>query len=244
MSDLARLQQAFADAVLSPEGTLAGLEGAIEAGPLSPVRRLNVYRNNYRLTLTDAVAEIFPLVAAFVGSQFLKAALRRYITQEPPAEPMLHRYGGGFPAFLESFEPAEAVPYIADLARVEWAVHELQNASEEPRLPMEDAEDAVRKGRAQLSANMRLVVSAYPVVNLWMVGRGQLPPEAVRLQDGPQTAAIVLADRQVRLLPLEGAMAKLAEALRDREQDTPEELYSCAAGLAERGLLASRDKPV
>ncbi|MCJ9430354.1 putative DNA-binding domain-containing protein [Kordiimonas marina] len=241
MSDLARLQQAFTDAVLSPEETLEGLAGMIEGGPLSPVQRLNVYRNNYRLGLTDGVAEIFPLVSAFVGSQFLKGALRRYILAEPPAEPMLHRYGAGFAAFLDDFEPASGVPYIADLARIEWAVHELQNALEEPLLPPEDAEGAMRAGWARLSSNMRLVVSAYPVVNLWMVGRGQLPPEAVRLEDGAQTAAVVLTGRQVRILPLEGGLAKLARCLHAGDQPVPEDLYAYAAGLAERSLLSKRD---
>ncbi|TNE66477.1 MAG: DUF2063 domain-containing protein [Alphaproteobacteria bacterium] len=233
MAELARLQADFAAAILGPDADVGGLGGRVEGDGIPAPLRLNVYRNNFRQGLGTALAEIFPVVQAFVGPAFLKAALRHFVVAYPPSEPMLYGYGAGFADFLDHFPPAAQVPYVADVARVEWAMHELQNAVEEGVLTTSALPEA---GRVRLSGNVRLVVSRYPVASLWMAGTGQLPPEAVNPDAGGQTAAIVLSDMEIRLLPLEGGIKTLAETLwRDEEPDAAQLVHLPA--LAGRGML-------
>jgi hypothetical protein len=39
---------------------------------------------------------------------------------EPPLSPILLKYGGRFPTFIETFRPTSSLPYLADVARLEW----------------------------------------------------------------------------------------------------------------------------
>ena len=109
---LARLQAGFSRAML--EQGLPVPEG------LAPARRFSVYRNNLYARLSDALRSRYPVVERLVGRDFFYAAAAVFIGAHPPSSPVLIEYGEAFPAFLETFEPARELPYLADTARLEW----------------------------------------------------------------------------------------------------------------------------
>ncbi len=86
-----------------------------------PAQRFAVYRNNVAVSLVDALADTFPVVQALVGVEFFRAMARIFALTQPPRSPVLACYGQGFAAFIESFPPAAALPYLADMARLEMA---------------------------------------------------------------------------------------------------------------------------
>lgn len=150
MIDLANLQREFAGAVLDAEAKVP-VEVARKAGG-APSRRFSVYRNNVYASLMDVLAGRFPVVARLVGEEFFRAMARSYIAREPPRSAVLIRYGASFPAFIASFAPAESVPYLVDIASLEWAWHAAYHAEDAAPLPTMDlaravdhAEDAVLK---------------------------------------------------------------------------------------------------
>ena len=55
----------------------------------------------------------------FVGKG--RAMAREFVRAHPPSSPLLFLYGQEFPAFMETFEPARSIPYLADVARIERA---------------------------------------------------------------------------------------------------------------------------
>lgn len=108
---------AFAEALFAPDlPSPAGLTGREET---RPQRRFSVYRNNVTVSLVDALASIFPTVQNLVGEDFFRAMARLYVAAHPPTSPLLFSYGESFPAFLEGFQPAADLPFLADVARVE-----------------------------------------------------------------------------------------------------------------------------
>jgi len=192
MLSLAKLQQSVRESIHSGDATKA-LSEEIIPGDIDPAARLKIYQNNYREPLAESLLEVFPVVAAFVGTVFTRTALRHYINAEPPIEPCLSSYGSGFSKFLKSYTPAEAVAYISDLAELEWTAHQLQHASEN---------NAQSQQKPSLNENIVLIASVYPLLNLWMVGNGQLRAEAVHLDQGGQFVCIVLHEMKVQFYAL------------------------------------------
>ncbi len=165
-------------------------------------QRVQIYQNNYQLTLTDNLQGIFPLAEAFVGDMFLKGAIKHFIAEHPPKNAALDSYGEAFGDFFESYEPAEDVFYIADLIRLEWAIHALQHVNNENGIA----------AIYQLNTNIRIIESDYPLLNLWMVGNGQLMPEAVHLEQGGQNVCVVLVSGEIQLFSLSEDEMKLIGA--------------------------------
>jgi len=120
MPSLRELQRDIRTAVLAGESLPP--PSVIVGGQVSATARLGVYRNNVIGNLTRALQLSYPAVERLVGKDFFGAAAQRFIVAAPPPAADLNRYGDGFPAFLASFEPARSISYLADIARLEWAV--------------------------------------------------------------------------------------------------------------------------
>src|SRR6516225_9604159 len=85
------------------------------------VKRYNVYRNNVTVSLIDALAATYPAVQRITGVEFFRAMARSHIRATPPASPLLFEYGRDFPDFIERYEYASPMPWLADTARIECA---------------------------------------------------------------------------------------------------------------------------
>jgi len=103
-------QHDFATALLTP--TLRVPAGLSE-------RRFAVHRNNFVVTLVDALTVSFPVTQALVGQEFFRAMARERVLTAPPHSPVLIDYAIAFPDFIAHFPPAASVPYLADVARIE-----------------------------------------------------------------------------------------------------------------------------
>lgn len=96
-----------------------------ESGPAEPgvdPLLLAIYRNTATAAMTAALALNFPAVRAIVGADFFEAAAAEFVRTHAPRHACLNDYGGEFPPFLAQFAPAATLTYLADVARLEWAV--------------------------------------------------------------------------------------------------------------------------
>lgn len=84
---------------------------------------VEVYRNNYRGNLHDALAGAYPVVEQLVGKGFFGVVTRQFIGQHPSRSGNLHHYGEQMADFLAAFEPARSLTYLPDVAALEWACH-------------------------------------------------------------------------------------------------------------------------
>jgi hypothetical protein len=172
MSGLRELQSEVMQALLN------GADDAqryVVAGRLAPARRLDVYRNNFYENLGAALAAVYPTVAELVGGDFFRFMARRYVRDHPPRTGNLHDFGGELAAFLQDFEPAAELPYLADVARLEWAWHrvfhteaaEVVDAQRALAVVGSLSEEARARVRFRWQPAAALVKSTYPVVTLW-----------------------------------------------------------------------------
>jgi len=54
---------------------------------------IEIYRNNYRGNLHDALAGAYPVIKQLVGDEFFRFLARKYIEKYPSRSANLHQYG-------------------------------------------------------------------------------------------------------------------------------------------------------
>ena len=123
---------AFASALIDPERATP----TIVCGPGGKVavKRYNVYRNNVTVSLIDALAAIYPAVQRITGVEFFRAMARFHVRATPPESPLLFEYGRQFPDFIEAYEYAAQMPWLADIARLERAWLDAYHAADAVQL--------------------------------------------------------------------------------------------------------------
>ncbi|HXV24833.1 MAG TPA: DNA-binding domain-containing protein [Alphaproteobacteria bacterium] len=165
MSALLDLQRRFRAALLGEEEQC--LADLIRDDVPGPIERLQIYRNNTLLLLTEALRSNFSATSRIVDERFFAYAAASFIPAHPPRQPRLAEYGAEFPQFLADFEPAATLPWLADLARLEWSMLECQESADEPSLGPADLEglrlDALPGMRLARHPACRLMASAWPV---------------------------------------------------------------------------------
>ncbi|MFN0303973.1 MAG: putative DNA-binding domain-containing protein [Burkholderiales bacterium] len=139
----------------------------------SPADRLAVYRNNAYNNYRDALADVYPVVAKLVGEHFFGFAARRFIPAHRSRSGDLGAYGAEFAAFLKALPEARGLPYLFDIARLEWAWNVVFHArSAEPlalqRLAALSAEEQSAL-RFTLNPAVRLIASDYPILRIWEI---------------------------------------------------------------------------
>lgn len=134
-------------------------------------KRFDVYRNNRAVALVDVLADIFPAVQRLVGEEFFRAATRVYIDFDPPQDPVLLTYGQGFGEFLDGFGPAATVPYLGDVARLEWARRDAYHAADATPIAIDlladVPSDRLDRIGLMLLPSLHLIRSRFPVGAIW-----------------------------------------------------------------------------
>jgi len=184
----------FCRALLDPAAaTPAGLTGP--DGRTAP-KRFNVYRNNVIVSLCDALAQSFLAVGALLGEDYFRALARAFVLEHPPESPVLLWYGGEFAEFIENFPPLGAYPYLADVARLEWAwlqsYHAADAAPLDPGALGALAPEAVGEVRFGLHPATRMITSPWAIWDLVRLNR--FAPDPQEALD-PARAQSVLVSR-------------------------------------------------
>lgn len=173
MLSLHDLQQQFAETLLGVEPTAFSTHIRTNGIPASA--RLRIYRNNVFESLTGALAACYPVVRRLVGDGFFNQQAQQYIRSHPLYSGNLHQYGSAFPEFLNVSLEGLQLPYLPDVARLEWACQEAYHAPEADGLDL-DALAAVSPDhydvlRFKLNPASQLVASVYPVFQIWRVNQ-------------------------------------------------------------------------
>ncbi|MEM7120997.1 MAG: DNA-binding domain-containing protein [Pseudomonadota bacterium] len=221
MRMLADTQAAFAKALVDPNEPAPG--EIQRPGPTTTdaaqSKRFDVYRNNVVAAATGALVDTFPAVRALVGDEFFQATARAYLDTTPPQSPLLFRYGATFGDFLETFPPAaRAIPYLGDVARLEFARLQAYHAADVAPLEIEALgaipPDEVAGVTFDVHPAVSLIRSSFPVVSLWAASTGLMSSDDVDMKraEDALTARPGL-DVDTRILPAGGAA--FAEALLD-----------------------------
>jgi len=162
-------QTAFATALRDPTRAVPKAVGPRDRN--APLARFNVYRNNSAVSLTEAIADSYPVVRELVGDAFFTALARAFVDQNVPNSPVLIHYGGGFADFIADFEQAATLPFLADVARIEWAwvqaYHAADNTSINADVLQSITPEALHQTRLALHPSLHLVQSEWPAISIW-----------------------------------------------------------------------------
>jgi hypothetical protein len=250
MYGLHELQRDFARSVL--HGGIA-VGNRIRPNGLTAARRLAVYRNNTFMGLTEALRDGYPVVHRLVGDGFFNGLASAYVARHPPQSGCLLEYGGHFPAFLAEYPPAHGLPYLADVARLEWlwqvAFHEAGADGLDLTALAGVPAECHGELRLRLHPTSRLMVSDYPVLRIWEANQeGFAGDDRISLQDGGCRLLLYRPGLKVEIHALDmgeypflaalSEQATLAEALEQAFQ--VEGRFDLAAKLGywfERGLF-------
>lgn len=199
----------FASALTDPEREAP----AIVKGPAGKgvARRYNVYRNNVTVSLIDALAAIYPAVQRITGVDFFRAMARFHVRAKPPTSPLLFDYGRDFPAFIARYEHAQAMPWLADVARVERAWLDAYHAADATPLAAETLGAVPPERLADVvfivHPATRIVSSPFSVATIFAANRGEAAQGRIDAS-APEDALITRPDLDVvvRRLPPGGAV--------------------------------------
>jgi hypothetical protein len=199
-------QREFSAPLLDP---LLDCPGGLKAWNGSdPARRFAVYRNNVASSLVDSLADTFPVLQALVGEEFFRAMARVFIQTAPPGSPILAHYGAGFADFVAGFEPAQSLPYLADMARLEYARVQAYHAGDAEPVSQQALSCAMAEPgrvtglRVRLHPSVQVLQSDWAVLSLWAEHQGgpaidrlelAAPEEMLVLRRGLEVAVLLLA---------------------------------------------------
>ena len=214
---LLELQTRIGRAVLG--GDIVEIAETIEGDGLDPAARLGIYRNHAAVTLEAALKATFPVVCRLVDERFFAYAVHEYLRGHPPRARCLVEYGDDFPDFLAGFQPCKDLPYLADVARFEWALHIAATLRERRPLRV-DALAAIPAERAanvgfRLQPSVSYFASPWPIDAIWQANQeADVPP--VDLASGRTTLEIRRADKAVAWRRLDPGTFSFRRALADR----------------------------
>lgn len=205
--------------------------------------RLNIYRNTFFLGLTKTLRLCYPVVRRLVGDDFFDGVAQLFITQHPPKAAYLDQYGSEFPDFLCSFLPAASLVYLADVARLEWAINCALHAPDIEPLDLSElaAIEPDDQSRLALVAHpsVRLLRADYPVGDIWravLAGDDEALTN-INLEAGPVHLLTERRTTGVEVVQLEGpAWRFMAELCAGHPMQAALEIagdFDCPTALAE-----------
>lgn len=124
---LYKLQQDFLAAVFNGAAPWPQFAETVRDNAAS----LDIYRNNWRSNLSNALRATYPVVERLVGADFFNYAASCYIDEYPSRSANLEEYGGEFAEFLRTFPAAQGLPYLADVATLEALIETVLIAADD-----------------------------------------------------------------------------------------------------------------
>jgi hypothetical protein len=179
----------LAPARLEPAGGESRLASLFnDATPVAPALGLGAYAGGYPVRLREALADTFEAVARYAGEDAFAALSARYTAAHPPACYNLNDVGRSLPRFLRRDTLAADLPFLPDLAELEWKLSRAFHA--EVRPPADTAglsslgEEEWSRVVVELQPGVDTIVSRWPVHSLWETRDQGRPQARFEVADG------------------------------------------------------------
>lgn len=166
------LQKAFSDALHYQESDVTN---KITRGQFPADQLIQIYRNNFIISLSEILEATYPAVKAVVGDECFSQLARQYVLSHPLEQGDVSHYGAGLDeAITQTAELHQAVPYLADLAALEWCV---DRAHHQPAIhssfPLHKLQGLAENDFSSLQFEVPQLTlcfdSSYAVVTLWQM---------------------------------------------------------------------------
>jgi hypothetical protein len=196
MSTLALQQQHLLES-LFVHGTASAMKNVAVCADSTWARGLKAYQSNGHALAERALLAAYPVLARMLGDESFAALARALWHATPPQRGDVAQWGDTLADFVAASPQLADDPYLADVARVEWALHSAASAADAEAQPATLALlgshdlDALQ---LQLAPGMALLRSPWPVVSLVRAHADDgvtLPQAATLLRAGQAEDALV-----------------------------------------------------
>jgi hypothetical protein len=201
MTALLELQRQMRRALHAPESRAQGpartlddaagtFDDNVVGGADAAAVALEIYRGTCAGVLANALRLAYPAVQRLVGEEFFDGAARIFADSGWPENADLNTYGESFAQFLREFQPAAGLPYLPDVAQLEWAVNRALHASDLPPVTPAHLAGMESGALAQLrlvpQPSLSLLRLTHPADAVWRAVLAQDEAAmAVALEGGP-----------------------------------------------------------
>lgn len=149
---------------------------------------LSVYRNHHRISLCAALAMTFPTVSLLIGEEAFRVLASRFLQCQPPLQPWLAEYGAAFGEYLDGEMLVKSLPYLADIARLDWAINRATTAPDAVALDADLLSVLTPDQLAELSVkahpSLTLLWSNFPLPDIYRLAHGGGDAGAITLDSG------------------------------------------------------------
>ena len=194
MADLATVQQLIGAALAESARSESALP-LIAGDAVHARKRLSIYRANVGANTTNALAATYAIVRKLVGAEFFNGLAHAYTGAHPSVSGDLNELGEHLADFVRTFAPAQTLPYLPDVARLEWLAHSAHYAADHAPLDagklasLSDSE--YPRLRLTLHPAVATLTSAYPLLRIWEVHQDDYQGEiAVDLDSGAEAVVV------------------------------------------------------
>jgi uncharacterized protein len=125
-----------------------------------------VYRGNVFGNWARALVGAYPIVRKIVGEEFFEGLARAYAGRYPSASGDLNEYGAQLAEFAGGFPHTQDLPYLPDVARMEWLAHRAYYAADAEPFSFEAVNESSCLALAPACA---LLASDWPLARIWTV---------------------------------------------------------------------------
>jgi hypothetical protein len=179
------------------------------------------YRGNAAAIAERALAAAYPTVQQLLGDESFVQLARVFWHRHPPQCGDLAWYGAELPTWIADDAQLASEPYLADVARIDWAVHRIEQAADVAStadgLPLLVNYDPARL-RLRLRPGLALLPSRFPVVTIWQAHRSaevdRFAPVRAAFQRGErETALVSRAGWRAEVEAIDDASSRFIEAV-------------------------------
>lgn len=217
---LKEIQREFVEALLHPTAGQRVL-GALAGDDTRNRNRLALYRGNLTGTWHKVLASAYPVVRALVGDEFFVALSREYGLADPSGSGDLNQFGHRMAELLASWPPSAPYRYLADVARLEWAVHRAHFAAEaspwSPERWTQHAPDRLEAASILLHPAVALLHTSTSAADIWCAYQGGASEQFVHDIDAPQWIVVSRPHWIPQVQAVTLAAFEMLEALRRGE---------------------------
>lgn len=208
---------------------------------------MTVYRGNVFGNWSQALAGAYPVVRKIVGEEFFDGLAREYAREHPSISGDLNEHGAQFADFVAAFSHTQDLPYLPDVARMEWLAHRAYYAQDAAPFGLEGLDES---SRLRLTPPCALLASDWPLARIWTVHQDDYEGAIdVDLRSGPDRILVhrprwralvrSLAPGDYRFLQAAARGETLGDALEAAAAEDPDFQPSLAlAGWVDAGVIA------
>jgi hypothetical protein len=180
MADLLECQRDFAGA-LCDVGDSARTAGWLAGDASLNERRLAIYRCNVAAAAAKALSAAYPVIRQVVGDTLFDELAAEYQRRTPSSSGDLNELGSSFAEFVADADATRSLPYVSDLARLEWAAHRAYGAADadffDARALAQLPAHRQSKIRFVWAAGTALIASPFPIARIWRIHQADFDGE-------------------------------------------------------------------